>query len=115
MRHTPPNRRNSRTVTVQWQGHIFDVTYGLDDAGRIVDVFGDCRKSGQMQADIRASATLASLAIQHGADLTTLLRPLDKVQDYTGAEFYASPIGEIIAQIIRHAADEFAAIKEVQG
>lgn len=114
MRTTPPNRRNSRMVTVAWQGHTFEVTYGLDDQCRVIDLFADCRKSGQMQADIRAAATLASLAIQHGADLSTLLRPLDRVQDYSGAEFYASPIGEIIAQIIRHAAEEFAGIKEAQ-
>lgn len=104
-----PHRRISHNITVEWQGHTFDVTYGLHTDGRVGDLFADCRKSGQMRADIRASATMASLAIQNGATLDDLLSPLERVQeiqDGKGVEFYASPIGEIIAQIVRHQSEQ---------
>lgn len=100
------NRRISHNITVEWQGHAFDVTYGLHTDGQVGDLFADCRKSGQMRADIRAAATMASLAIQNGASLSDLLSPLERVQDFNGGEYYASPIGEIIAQIVRHQSEQ---------
>lgn len=105
MRKQLPTRRPSFNITVEWQGHLFDATYGIDEeTGRIGDIFADSRKSGQMRADIRAAATLASLAVQHGADLGTLLGPMERVQAFDGTEHYASPIAEIIAKISDHAA-----------
>lgn len=115
MRKTLPNRRVSMNVTAYWQKHAFDVTFGFHPKTmRVLEIFADARKSGQMRADVRAASILASLALQHGAELPAMLKSMERVTDYSGEEYYASPIGEIMAEIIRQLEKEMGKMEAAQ-
>ncbi len=99
-----PNRRPSITIETEWSGHPINVTVGYHPkTGKIQEVFADTVKGGQMQDTVRDGCVAFSIALQCGYDAALLPKSMARVQDYTGAEDYASPIGKI-AEIVAGAA-----------
>ena len=96
-----PNRRESMTVSAEWEGHMFTVTIGFDDAGTPREVFAGHAK-GKLLAVISDACVLASIAMQHGATPQDLAKSLGRVpvlMDGAEGEGPASPIGAIVAAI----------------
>lgn len=95
-----PHRRPNATRAVQWDGHEFSVTIGLDPAtGRPAEVFADTAKGGQMQATLADACVVISIALQHGITAADLAKSLGRVPVLWGDEGAtqpASPLGAVI-------------------
>jgi hypothetical protein len=100
MRTTLPQRRPNITRAVEWDGHAFTVTIGLDPATwQPVEVFADTAKGGQMAATLADACVLVSIALQHGIGVEALGKSLGRVPDIwrgEGAEKPASPVGAVL-------------------
>jgi hypothetical protein len=94
-----PARRNAATFEVVHGRHLYDVTAGFYDDGRVGEVFVTPRlkiKSGDLlEAVARDSAILLSLALQHGCPIETIRTALTR--DERGEP--AGPIGEICDEL----------------
>jgi hypothetical protein len=103
MRKTLPNRRPNLTRAVQWDGHDFTVTIGIDPAtGAPAEVFADTRKGGQMQATLADACVLISLALQHGIAPADLAKSLGRVPAWNGNDNTApaSPVGAVVEALL---------------
>jgi hypothetical protein len=104
MRKTLPNRRPNLTRAVQWDGHDFTVTIGIDPAtGAPAEVFADTRKGGQMQATLADACVMISLALQHGiapADLAKSLGRVPVLWGPEGRDAPASPVGAVVEALL---------------
>lgn len=98
-----PNRRRSETLELSHEGHSFAITIGYDDAGQPREVFAGGAKIGTGMAHIIADACVViSLALQHGADASGILKSLGRVPDLDRggeADRPASVLGEIVEVI----------------
>lgn len=101
-------RRPNQTLGVIWGAHPFSISLGYDLAtGRILEVFADTPKGGQMQATLADACVLISLALQHGLAPEALQKSLAREPDPAlggTAEIPASPIGAILAVLVAEAA-----------
>jgi hypothetical protein len=92
------NRRAAISFDLQSQGLTFTVTYGKFDDGHLGEVFLRNHKTSSAAGILASdSAIAASLALQHGCDLETLRRALQR--DGSGAA--TGPLGaalDIIAE-----------------
>jgi hypothetical protein len=65
-----PNRRDNTSFSFRWNGMAFTATFSRFDDGRLAEIF---LTNGKADTDAdtaaRDSAVVASLALQHGADL----------------------------------------------
>lgn len=100
----PPVRRPHVTREVEWQGHPFTVTVGIDPkTGAPVDVFADRPKIDGMSATLCDACIVISLAMQCGLSPAELAKSLGRVPVFTGEEGAtgpASPLGAIVEAIM---------------
>lgn len=76
-RHRLPNRRAHELVDFECGGFRFTGGIGHFDDGRLAEVFLTSSKTGTaIDTAARDSAVVASVALQHGADVETLRRAL---------------------------------------
>lgn len=87
-RETLPNRRNSVSFTLEFQGERYDVTIGNYPDRRVGEVFINrilsktSAKVGTLLDGVcRDSAILMSIALQHGVDLSTLRHAITRDED----------------------------------
>ena len=103
-RATLPQCRPNITRVVQWDGHEFSVTIGIDPAtGQPAEVFADTAKGGQMQATIADACVVISIALQHGVTAADLAKSLGRVPVLWGDEGAtqpASPVGAVVEAIM---------------
>lgn len=79
-----PQRRAAEAFELQHGGKAvtFHVTLGYYDDGRVGEVFISGTKSGtEVEANVRDTAILMSLALQHGVPLATLASAITREQD----------------------------------
>lgn len=80
-----PHRRRISTVGGRCGNVKFFVTVGFYDDGRPGECFFDVAKAGtQMRAVGHAMAMMVSIALQHGASLSTIL---DTLSDFSPDDF----------------------------
>jgi len=96
-----PNRRWALTRDIDFDGHAYAVTVGLDIAGRPAEVFVKGQRHGSaLDALLDDCCILASIALQYGARPAELRRSLSRVPalgDALGpATAPASPLGAIL-------------------
>lgn len=101
MKRTPlPSRRRNETFTLDWRGQTVSVTFGIDAAGRVREVFADIAKTGtDLQALLADWCVIVSVALQHDIPPSALARSLCRVPDPArgeGADLPASLIGAIM-------------------
>ncbi len=103
-RATLPHRRSNVTRLVQWDGHEFSVTIGLDpQTWQPAEVFADTAKGGQMQCTIADACVVVSIALQHGiapADLAKSLGRTPVLWGDEGATQPARPVGAVVEAIL---------------
>jgi hypothetical protein len=92
-----PNRRASETFNFEIDGLQFCATISRFKDGRIGEIFLASNKAGS-QADTAArdSAVVASLAVQHGADLETIRWALSR----DGRGHASGPLGRALDLIV---------------
>jgi len=74
-----PNRRRCESLEFSHAGLAFTLCAGFYRDGRIAEIFLSSHKPGSaVEAVARDAAIVASLALQHGADLETIGRALTK-------------------------------------
>jgi hypothetical protein len=75
-----PNRRSCETVTFGHNGSRFALSIGYSRTGAVVEIFiSSSRHVGsEAEAIARDAAILASIALQHGADLEVLRHALTR-------------------------------------
>lgn len=85
-----PDRRNSISFTLEFQGERYDVTTGFYADGRFGEIFINrirdktaAKLGQQLDAVCRDSAILMSLAIQHGVNLLDLKHSITRDDDFT--------------------------------
>ncbi len=103
MRTVLPHRRSNITRAVEWDGHAFTVTIGLDPATwQPVEVFADTAKGGQMAATLADACVVISIALQHGIGVEALGKSLGRVPAWNGGDNTApaSPVGAIVEAIL---------------
>lgn len=95
-----PNRRFGENFELEHGGKrgVFVITIGRYSDGRVGEIFISGGKSGtEVEANVRDTAILASLAIQHGVPITTLAAALTR-------EFDGRPstiIGVVLDRLVR--------------
>jgi hypothetical protein len=95
-RQTLPNRRRCETLEIEHAGHRFSLTFSSYNDGRPAEIFLSSRHVGSpLEAIARDAAVTVSLALQHGAPLTTISGALTK--DHGGAP--ATLLGAALAAI----------------
>lgn len=101
MRTALPHRRSNITRAVEWNGHSFTVTIGLDPVTwRPAEVFADTSKGGDMAAALADACVVISLALQHGITPADLGKSLGRVPLlWAEGDAPASPIGAIVEAI----------------
>ncbi len=96
VRQVLPNRRGHESVTFMHRGMQYTAGIGRFDDGRIAEIFLSSEKVGSNAADLaRDAAITASLALQYGCPLPTLLHALTREED--GAA--AGPVGVALEMI----------------
>lgn len=102
-RSTLPQRRSNITRAVEWNGHAFTVTIGLDpDTWQPAEVFADTAKGGDMAAALADACVILSIALQYGiapADLAKSLGRVPVLWAGEGVDGPASPVGAIVEAI----------------
>jgi hypothetical protein len=95
-RNRLPNRRPTETIAFERDGSRYRLSVGYFPNGSIGEVFFNADR-GDSLLDVMASdaAILASLALQHGCDLQTILHALKR--DGNGKA--SSPIGAALDRI----------------
>lgn len=79
-----PNRRLGETFELQHGGKaaVFQVTLGRFPDGRVGEVFINGGKSGtEVEANVRDTAILVSLALQHGVPVATMASAITREGD----------------------------------
>lgn len=72
-----PNRRRNVTMTIEHAGHSYFVTF--NDAPEPSELFLDGAKNGSdLEAEMRAGAVAASLALQYGCPLAVLAGAMNR-------------------------------------
>ena len=103
-RATLPQRRSNVTRAVEWNGHAFSVTIGLDPATwQPAEAFCDTAKGGDMAAALADACVIISIALQHGiapADLAKSLGRVPVLWAEEGVTQPASPVGAIVEAIL---------------
>lgn len=74
------------------------VSWGIDEAGQVREIFIACGKEGQMLRHITEdAAVVASIALQYGATVAELLGAVGR--DPGGIDRMASPLGTALALV----------------
>lgn len=108
-RTTLAGRRRNATTNAQWvapdgTAHEFAVCVGMDDSGRVLEVFANHAK-GAMAATLADACVLISIGLQHGITAQALSNSIPRIPSWPDGETRpASPIGTILDVIL--AADE---------
>jgi hypothetical protein len=77
-----PNRRAHESRELLFRGQRFAVGIGRNGAGAPLEVFLNARKTGsEYDALARDAGILLSIALQSGADLSTIARALTRDQN----------------------------------
>lgn len=72
-----PNRRNSVTFSFECEQHRYRATASFFGDGRLGEIFLDSSKPDTpLQSNAENSAILASLALQHGVAVDTILHSI---------------------------------------
>ncbi|HZR74557.1 hypothetical protein [Bradyrhizobium sp.] len=91
-----PDRRASERFDFEFSGTPFSATISRFANGQLGEIFIDCHKVGSALGILAADAAiLASIALQHGADLDTLRHALSR--DVRGNP--TSPLGVALEHI----------------
>lgn len=94
MRTPLPDRRRSENHKVKCRGNSIFVTVGFYNDGRVGEIFIDTAKAGTELHDMMSSAaTMASLALQSGAELPDVVRLLGGFGDSEISKCVASVLG----------------------
>jgi hypothetical protein len=72
-----PNRRGAETIAFEHGGWRWRASFARFGDGRLGEVFLDAERESPIAEAARESALLASLALQHGCAVETLLHALD--------------------------------------
>jgi allophanate hydrolase subunit 2 len=73
-----PNRRRSIAFTFEFESHKYRATASHFDDGRLAEIFLDTNKAGTtLQLNAETAAILASLCLQHGVDVKTILHSVN--------------------------------------
>lgn len=100
MRTALPHRRSNITRAVEWNGHSFTVTIGLDPVTwQPAEVFADTAKGGDMAAALADACILISIALQHGIGVEAMSKSLGRIPVIWGGEGSdapASPVGAVL-------------------
>jgi hypothetical protein len=68
-----PNRRGQITITLNWRGSRFEVSFGTYDDRTPAEAFISATKPGsEVQLLASDAAVLLSIALQHGAPLNVI-------------------------------------------
>jgi hypothetical protein len=95
-RQTLPNRRRCETLEIEHAGHRFSLTFSSYHDGRPAEIFLSSRHIGSpLEAIARDAAVTVSIALQHGAHLSTICAALTK--DHEGGP--ATLLGAALAAI----------------
>ncbi len=76
-RYRMPNRRPAEVVTFDHNRRRWTATASRFSDGRLAEIFLDLPKESPLADAARESAILASLALQHGCSVETILHALD--------------------------------------
>ena len=96
VRQTLPNRRHCETLDFEHGGHRFSLTFSRYHDGRAAENFLSSRHIGSpLEAIARDAAVTVSIALQHGAHLSTIYAAL--TNDHDGGP--ATLLGEALAEI----------------
>src|ERR1700722_16408699 len=88
-----PNRRRQSLITFIHEGRRFTAGFGHHLDGRVGEIFLDSDRQGSLSAALaRDAAVLASLALQHGATLSTIRKALTRGSDGRAA----GPLGRAL-------------------
>jgi hypothetical protein len=78
-RQTLPNRRRCESLEIEHAGHRFSLTFSRYHDGRPAEIFLSSRHIGSpLEAIARDAAVTVSIALQHGAPLSTIYAALTK-------------------------------------
>jgi hypothetical protein len=77
MRERLPDRRNAETVAFIHNNRRWRACFSRFSDGRLGEVFLDAARESPIAEAARESALLASLALQHGCSVETLVHALD--------------------------------------
>ena len=96
LRNTLPNRRNNETFELEVAGLKYTCTISRSSDGRCCEIFLNNHKSNSSADNTaRDAAIIASIALQHSADIETLRRGLSR--DSHGRAM--SPVGSALDRI----------------
>jgi hypothetical protein len=88
-----PNRREHELVDFEHGGFRYVAGLGRLSDGRLAEVFLSCAKSGTtLESYARDAAIVASIAMQHGAGIDTILHALTRNGDGSAS----SPLGALL-------------------
>lgn len=77
-----PDRRAAFAIEYRFQNHDLIAhigRYGDHEHGRVGEIFITCKKTGNdMDTIVRALSTVASIAMQYGADVDTIRKALPR-------------------------------------
>jgi len=77
-----PDRRRCETLDFEHGGHRFSLTFSRYNDGRPAEIFLSSRHVGSpLEAIARDAAVTVSIALQHGAHLSTIYAALTKDHD----------------------------------
>jgi hypothetical protein len=76
MRERLPDRRGAELVDFEHNGRKWTATFGRLPDGRLSEIFLNAQKDSPLVGLAQESALAASIALQHGAALTTLRHAL---------------------------------------
>jgi ribonucleoside-diphosphate reductase alpha chain len=95
-RQTLPNRRRSETLEIEHAGHRFALSFSRYEDGRTAEVFLSSQQIGSpLEAIARDAAVTVSIALQHGAPLSTIYAALTKDHDGGPATLLGSALAAI--------------------
>ena len=73
-----PNRRHSIAFTFEFESHRYRATTSRFADGRFAEIFLDTGKAGTpLQLNAETAAILASLCLQHGVDVETIMHSVN--------------------------------------
>ena len=88
-----PNRRRCETLEFQHAGHVFSLGVGFYCDGRVAELFISASHVGSpLEAIARDAAIIASLCLQHEADIETIRSALTRDHDGTAATLLGSAL-----------------------
>jgi hypothetical protein len=96
-----PARRFSEMFELRHGGKraVFHVTLGRYDDGRIGEVFITGSKSGtEVEANVRDTAILVSLALQHGVPLATMAAAITREGDGSASSVIGMVLDKLLSE-----------------